>query len=213
MENLIILILFFVSISYQKYTDILQRNSFVSLFESNYTNFIPCKKPTFILFYTNHHFMRNKANLIEKVLSELNQINEYAYNFYKINGPYNFEIITKFIELEEYPTLAYFHPGEIKITDIYKGKWTLENLRNWIFILRGHMINDTSTNPIKNDKKTEYQEINETNKIIELLQEKNSNQQVRIDFWQILYNSGIGIFIGILLAYIRQLRKNNYEKL
>jgi thiol-disulfide isomerase/thioredoxin len=102
------------------------------LVTANFSSAFPYDGFTYVYFYeTNCEHCKSYSGILDEVITLLKD-SKQPMRFYRIDGPGNPDIISKFKQVEDSPALAYFKPGSTEITSMYKEQWKLENIKNWI---------------------------------------------------------------------------------
>ena len=202
-----------------KYKDVLWRMRSIPLTTNNFTQVIPQNKHTFVLFYVNHPLCKSKADIVNKAGLDI-RVYAPELEIYRVDGSYSPEIIQNLTAIEEYPSLAYYYPGEVNITDVFHGKWTKEAIYNWFAILLGLNVHNYTT-PECNKERIELEGVlkfhNNTSKNLiennaEVKKLINSFEKQRNyhNYWRgVIYNVVIGVIIGLMIGYIIELRNKH----
>jgi len=131
----------------------------------NFTDFIGGKNKSIVYFYAEKYAKMTKfTDLYEKIA----EMNFQKYNFYKIDGPTNQEIIQYYKELKNFPSLAYFDSYSANISQLYQGNFNENDMNSWIKNMTVKNENNTDKLESENCKKifTKTSEITEKSNLI-----------------------------------------------
>ena len=99
---------------------------------STVDDLIPSKKLSFIMFYSSDCSQCTRSSMIYDEI-----INDYRghtqnVNFYIFEGQKDYDLMTKFPEIKNYPSFAYLQPQSKSITKIFSDDIDKIALDNWI---------------------------------------------------------------------------------
>ena len=119
----------------------------------------------------------------------------------------------------------YIPERRLQESDIYKGRWTIENLKHWFSILLGlptekPNITECNKSKIEENALSEFHEktianiINRNIEFERVIKNIKINDIVEVVDWGgIVFNLLLGLIIGSMIGYIMELKRKYYSSL
>jgi len=174
----------------------------------NYSDFIPNPYPSVIFYYIQNPKIRMDAQILNMAIENYQNSNKTNINFYRIEGPYNPEIILQNSLVTEYPSLVYYPPFSTEISEFFTEDWKTSHISKWLNNLpnSNKTLETSKENIICKNLISRYNnlsnQIQTQSKILsEISVNLNSSQNISYS-----HNSNfvsiISLFIGISIGFI-----------
>ena len=115
-----------------KFIDSLSYSRAKFLTTDNFSTFIPSRnKGAIILYYSQSAGGVMSGLAYDMAISNFIETNS-TLNFYRVEGPYSPEIIANEVDIEKYPSLAFYQQNSAEVTSLYPGTWGVLNIVGWL---------------------------------------------------------------------------------
>eukprot|EP00826_Nyctotherus_ovalis_P032627 TRINITY_DN26286_c0_g2_i2.p1 TRINITY_DN26286_c0_g2~~TRINITY_DN26286_c0_g2_i2.p1 ORF type:complete len:221 (-),score=24.82 TRINITY_DN26286_c0_g2_i2:143-805(-) len=99
---------------------------------ANFSKFIPSSVGgAVVLYYSQSNGGKISGQVFNLAITDF-AITNSTLNFYRVEGPYNPEIIANELAIETYPSLAYYPENSSDVESLYVGTWGINDIVEWM---------------------------------------------------------------------------------